>query len=358
MSLGFTPPALGLWPALSGHTACTAPAGLMIFWRHLAGPEFPTLQHYLQPTNELSLSYPCLEERGCGYGHRLVRLPDGRIFSRSDQKIHSCRGTFVTEADLLLYELSLDRFGAELCRVLGFEPAPRALPSEAARSLWRIGTLPATRSPVYLTLCTDADDFRFTIQGLEVLCPEPYIILTPATVEPSEFITATLHRHRSLVLPLTPLLAVAGTGFRLLTPVAPLLQRFSAGCLPCPMPPEASAEDTPDGSGTHGRLRFANDFADLWLGEEHFDLRERNKARISIKYLYENRAFTPKTARHFERQINPYVRKHTKLDPLPRNAETKFRHYFNPSHSKYARLARSLIQSAGRGTGRYYLKLQ
>jgi hypothetical protein len=110
-------------------------------------------------------------------------------------------------------------------------------------------------------------------------------------------------------------------------------------------------------AGKIGRMRYENNFEDIWLDGIHHDLRERNKARLCIQYLFGKSAWNKTTACHFERQIDPYVREHSKLEPLPNCAEVKIHHYFNPSTGKFARLGRDLIQSAGRGSGRYFLKV-
>jgi len=109
-----------------------------------------------------------------------------------------------------------------------------------------------------------------------------------------------------------------------------------------------------------GRLSYLPGYSQVWfLGKEldEYDLQERNKARLCIQFLVEKEAVTAALARHFEKEIDPYVRKHSKLEPLPDYAETKLHHYFNPSNGKLAKLGRELIVSAGHGTGRYYLNV-
>ena len=112
-----------------------------------------------------------------------------------------------------------------------------------------------------------------------------------------------------------------------------------------------------------GRLRYLPGFTRVWFrgkdsaAYEEYDLQERSKARLCIQYLVEKEAFTPALAGHFEKEINPYVRARSKLDPLPDSAETKIHHYFNPSNGRLATLGRELIVSAGHGTGRYYLSV-
>jgi hypothetical protein len=109
---------------------------------------------------------------------------------------------------------------------------------------------------------------------------------------------------------------------------------------------------------TIGRLRYRAGFGEVWVGDELYDLRRRPKARFCLQYLFEKAAFDAASARHFEKQINPHVRKLSKLEPQPDYAEIKIHHYFNPSTGKIARLGRTLIRSAGRGSGRYFLNIR
>jgi hypothetical protein len=104
-----------------------------------------------------------------------------------------------------------------------------------------------------------------------------------------------------------------------------------------------------------GRLRFTPGFNDVWLGGEHYDLRKRRKARFCIEYLFEQGAFNEMTARHLEKEIDPYVRK--KAGGLPPPNDIRIHHYFvdrRDSRRRLEKLRKELIQAAGRN-GRFYL---
>jgi hypothetical protein len=92
----------------------------------------------------------------------------------------------------------------------------------------------------------------------------------------------------------------------------------------------------------------------VWLGDEHYDLRDRKKARLCIEYLVEKKAFDVASARHLVDEIDPYVR--DKGDYLP-SAEIKIDHYFNDQTGRLPRLRKDLIRSAGRN-GKFYLKTE
>ena len=109
---------------------------------------------------------------------------------------------------------------------------------------------------------------------------------------------------------------------------------------------------------TMGRLQYGAGFMDVWLGGEHYDLRGRAKARLCIQYLVEKQAFTAASARHLEREIDPFVRKKCQLPPLPEGAQSNLRiqHFFNDPARKLRRLGRELVRAAGRN-GRFYLQV-
>jgi hypothetical protein len=104
---------------------------------------------------------------------------------------------------------------------------------------------------------------------------------------------------------------------------------------------------------TLGRWQFSSDFKDVWLGDEHYDLRGRAKARFCIQYLVAQQAFDADSARHLETEIDPFVREKCRLPPP---AEIRIQHYFNDRAGEIARLRRELVKSAGRN-GRFYLQV-
>jgi hypothetical protein len=102
-----------------------------------------------------------------------------------------------------------------------------------------------------------------------------------------------------------------------------------------------------------GRLRYRPGFEDVWVGDTHFDLRERSKARFCLQYLVENGAFDASSARHLVDEIDPYVRE---KGNFPRAAEIKIGHYFNDRTGTLRRLRNELIASTGRD-GCYFLRV-
>lgn len=112
-------------------------------------------------------------------------------------------------------------------------------------------------------------------------------------------------------------------------------------------------------AGEIGRLRWENDFGDIWLGDVHYDLRSRNTARFCIQYLVMMEAFDRASARHLEREIEVFVREKSQLPALPAGADSNLRiqRYFNDPVKKYHGLRKELVKSAGRN-GCFYLQVK
>ena len=120
---------------------------------------------------------------------------------------------------------------------------------------------------------------------------------------------------------------------------------------------EAAAEPksaTEENILTIGRFRYRDGFGDIWIGDTHYDLRDRKKICLCIEYLVAKKAFDAASARHFVDEIDPYVRK--KGDYL-QSAEIKIDHYFNDQTGRLPKLRKDLIAAAGRN-GRYFLKVE
>lgn len=221
--------ARGLWKTLEAFAESNPSAAVLAAWRHHTGAEFGTMGRYLQATSRLAQVYPCFSDTGCGDVHEVVSLDDGRWVARSPEDMAYCPGIMLTEPDLVVHEVDVERLGGELCRVLGFEPASVRCASEAAPKLWLVGTHPETRSPVYLALCPDEGQLMRNLHGLMTVCGEPFILLSPTARHRSELVGAMLHRERCAFVPLSSCLAPDGAGFRSTNVGRPILDRFAAG---------------------------------------------------------------------------------------------------------------------------------
>ena len=101
-----------------------------------------------------------------------------------------------------------------------------------------------------------------------------------------------------------------------------------------------------------GRFKYREGLADVWLGDEHYNLRGRTKAQLCLEFLLAKQAFAAASARHFLDEIDPYVRAQGRFLPA---AEIKIDHYFTGPRGRLAKLRKDLIIPAGRN-GRFYLQ--
>ena len=109
----------------------------------------------------------------------------------------------------------------ELMRQAAAKRADEGPAGHRAPGLWR--------TPVYLALCPNEGQLLLNLQCLFSVCREPFILLAPTARHRSELIGAMLQRERCAFLPLASCLSPEGSGFRLIAPVAPVLDRFAAG---------------------------------------------------------------------------------------------------------------------------------
>jgi len=117
-------------------------------------------------------------------------------------------------------------------------------------------------------------------------------------------------------------------------------------------PPADNSLVPPTGMIQLGRMSYLPGFTLVWVAGKKFDLRQRKKIRLLLKYLVENKAFDSASARHFENEINPYV---LREGDYPNPSASKIDHYFNDRAGELRELRKELIRAEG-GTGRYYLQ--
>lgn len=108
----------GFWKTLEAFAESHPPSAVLASWRHHTGVEFGMMENFLRPTSRLAQMYPCLSETGCGDPHEVVALEDGRWLARSQEDMRYCPAIWLTEPELAIHELNVERLRGELCRVL------------------------------------------------------------------------------------------------------------------------------------------------------------------------------------------------------------------------------------------------
>ena len=131
----------------------------------------------------------------------------------------------------------------------------------------------------------------------------------------------------------------------------------TGGLKPAPkMKTVAAQGEWPKAAATQwkiGKLLYLEDFTEVWVAGVHYDLRERPRIRLCLKYLVMRRAFSQKKARHLVSGIDAYVCKHGNY---LKSADIKIDHYFKDHTGKFQTLRNELICSAGRNR-KYYLSV-
>ena len=347
--------ATGLWNTLELLADTHPPAAVMAEWRQLAGADFAALNRFLCPTQRLAQNYPCLAERDCGCRHEVETT---ELFSLCQCEFGGCEAVKLTPAEIIIHELDMPQFGDAVGGALGFEPADGAGVTTAAPKVWPAGMHTETRSPVFLALCPGETELLKNLQVFASARNEPFILLAPTAGPRSEAVNALLQRQRCAFIPLASCLAPNGAGFRVTNSIRPILDRFAAGLAMARKPAKEPTPSARPAFGSHGRLQWSNDFKEIRLGGVLYNLLTRKKARYCIQYLVQKEAFDESSARLLEKEIDPFVRKNSKMPPLPDSSRDNLRiqHYFNGTGKNLHQLCAELIKSAG--NGRFYLHTQ
>ena len=364
--------ATGLWNSLEVLADTHPPAAVLAEWRQLAGADFPALNRFLSPTQRRAQNYPCLGERDCGCRHE---VDPAELYSICQCESGGCDAVKLTPEEIVIHELDAPRFGDAVGGALGFEAADGAGVTTAAPKVWPAGIHADTRSPVFLSLCPGENELLKNLESVAAVCGEPFIVLAPTARVRSATVSAFLQREHCAFIPLASCLAPNKGGFRVTGSIRPILERFASELVATVASPRANsaAVATPRASGTksgkksktpdvpvrgsEGRLSWDNDFKEIRFGGVLHNLETRKRARFCIKYLAAWKAYDEFSARHLEKQIEPYVRAQAGMDPLPESSKYNLRiqQYFH-GNKNLQKLGSELIVLAG--NGRYYLRTQ
>ncbi len=314
-------------------------------WKRHAGADFDALKTgFLQRAGRTASSYPCPHKLGCS--HQVHPRGTGFVGVCKEDDGTGCDDLVLTKEAVEVWELNR----ATLCRALGDSLGcdARGEPSGVA-GVWEVGMVKGTTVPVLLCLLAKRDEFRAAVAELTGRVRGRYLLVAPT----SGFMD----------LGCRELLANVGAEFfdmaahLVLTENGALKASESALATVGRMRGTASggAGVAADEIVSRGKLRYRTGFEDVWLGDTHYDLRGRTKARLCLQFMVEQNAFDAKSACHLVDKIDVFVRERGNF---PRAADIKIDHYFNDPHDPEKRLPslrKDLIVAAGRN-GRYFLK--
>src|SRR5262249_34024877 len=104
-----------LWHCLEDvHGLCAVPA---VWGARLDGEFGAVRSSYLVSRKERARSVPC--PRGCGCAHEVVKHEDGTIAGVCRCESWNCDDVKLTDADLVLLELSVSKLGRQIVQALG-----------------------------------------------------------------------------------------------------------------------------------------------------------------------------------------------------------------------------------------------
>jgi hypothetical protein len=153
------------------------PSGVACRWEGRVGDEFAAVKAaFLQARPRPAVSYPC--PHGCGCAHAVVRHEDGRMVAVCRCDPWNCDDLRLSEADLVVYELSWAKLGRALAGAFGWAVKGGALPLPGTV---QIGAYGSAAVPVILTIQTEPSDFRGVVAELAARLRGPFILFAPTS---------------------------------------------------------------------------------------------------------------------------------------------------------------------------------
>jgi hypothetical protein len=329
-------------------------------WRREMGAEFEAGNEYLQCTGRWHDRHPCTSATPCGCEHRVGHLGGERFSAACSCPEADCPTFRLQREDVLLHRVDAEGLGGSIRRAFGFEK-PELKLRNVLHCGWGCiaGGLGPKRHPAVLLSCLDENELLWQLDELLEFQMECGLIMTPTARLHTEVVVEKARRNKSALMALGEYLTPEpGWQMRVVRSIAPVLSEVGRAAIRAQRRATADSEAPKASRGgaeiiTCGKLRYLPGFADVWFGEEHYDLRERTMARLCIQYLVEQEAFEPKHGRHLLDEIDPYVRKQS---GQPRAVDVRIDHYFVGPKGRLRRLRKELIKAVGMN-GRFYLNI-
>jgi hypothetical protein len=197
-----------LWHSLE---ALATPAAVMAEWQTLMGSDFGRASPFLRPTSRQAGTYPCTNTPRCRCWHDIHPLDGDTLIARCGCRLGNCAPIRITPAQAAIHELDTSRLAPAIQHALKLDEPPRGA-LQSAPDNYFVGTHGPEQHPAVLCLAQTEPALGTQVPGLVASMPNPFILLTPTGVHVSQNIDAALRRHRSVHLPLSRFLAVAGRG--------------------------------------------------------------------------------------------------------------------------------------------------
>jgi hypothetical protein len=329
------------WPCLEKLPTLSAAAAE---WKQHVGVEaFNALcaGMYLEKANRAASSVACPHKEGCA--HRLIRRGESFVGKCKDEDGLGCDDILLTTDDAAVFELNLARLGAAVAAALKCNAGDGAIGIERTRRITVAGAGPAA---IFLTIQTSEKEFYDVVSTLAARFSNGFILISP-TARLGAAAVELLDRAHSGILPLETNFTVLADGKLQLDDDGKKLFGQLVSRLDAPV--VAAGRQI-----TVGRLVYLPDFNDVWVDGKPYDLRGHGKARLCLEFLVDEKAFSVGKAKHFLKEIDPYVRQ---KGGSPKLATIQMKDYFKGGSGALQKLRQGLVLAAGKD-GKYYLKVR
>ncbi len=151
------------------------------FWREYCGPDFPVIEPYLRPTDDIGATYPCPYPTGGYCPRKIIDCGDGEYVAicRDPHKI--CQDIPLTPKEVLLHKLDLAGFTKMIAAPLGIRWHP---PEKLGDHTWAIGLSDRRSSrnqAVYFIALPDRFRFAAAISRLLLDVSGPFVVVSPTS---------------------------------------------------------------------------------------------------------------------------------------------------------------------------------
>jgi hypothetical protein len=244
-------PLTRFWFALE---ALPGQAAVGVRWRALLGDDHHVVARFCVPDGCLATSYP---RAGGGEPYAVVEHGPDEFVGVSEED-----GTTVplSRADLVVYRVDPNRLLAGLAEAFGFEPDGG--PVGTVPGTYRVGLyrpLAGFAFPAFLTLQTEPDQYRQSVESVAARAGAPFLLLSPTNRHHRMGSALVLQARQGAHIALADATALGPDGrLRLTEAGGQWLEDFRCGVLPGEGPAEAGRFfPTPPGATWRDlRLRF------------------------------------------------------------------------------------------------------
>lgn len=206
---------------LPGHLAVLAE------WEQLTGDSFQLVRSFLDPRETPARSVPCRNTPSCRCRHEVIESSSGAMEAVCRCEFGNCPPIPVTEKDLIIYGLSLRRFGETLAAAMKLDSdchPIHGMPWAFHIASYRPNA--TVKFPVYLIAAGRQSLFEKAVMTILLESGEPAVFLSPNEMNLSGECRIAIERARAQFIPLIDVLSSHESRVRLTDLFFKQLQKF------------------------------------------------------------------------------------------------------------------------------------